>query len=208
MLLSYINGRGPICSFFPLWTELFYLQFLPVIETHRWLDGPKQHCFCKMSHNFNSAPNVLYFQANKHFHFLQVGVYFFIYLIPNEESLGVRIKSRCLFLSTVLIYITSPLICMCLTSGLTEFNPIRIHCLPTITGCNWYNVLRYSSAAHFHRRSALARAHQVYTVLTLIRCTRPALHFKLSSLSELNFRFLGSLQTHRTTSKSSGSEMT
>lgn len=30
------------------------------------------------------------------------------------------------------------LICMYLTSGLTEFILIRIHSLPTITGYNWY----------------------------------------------------------------------
>lgn len=75
------------------------------------------------------------------------------------------------------------LICMYLTPGLTEFILIRIHSLPTITGYNWYNALRYSSAARFHHHPAFTLSQKKYTVLTLIRWTRPALHFRLSELN-------------------------
>lgn len=99
-----------------------------------------------MKHDFNSFPEWSLF-SYRHTIFLLVGINYLI----SKYSLYLQ-------------YFT--LICMYLTSGLTEFILIRIHSLPTITGYNWYKALLLIS-------SAISSSSGLHTVQENVYCIDP-----------------------------------
>lgn len=97
----------------------------------------------------------------------KVLIYLFIFQMENISMLE---RNSYLISKYSLNLQYHSLICMCLTLGLTEFIPIRIQRLPTITGYNWYNTLCYSSSAHFH----FHHHHPVFkTVPANVHCIDP-----------------------------------